>query len=52
MDDGEVRERGRKGFLRGEEDVWRRNWGSMLFDPVKSVLRSFLVEVEVLRMNG
>lgn len=52
VDNGEVGERGRKGFLRGEKDVWRRNRCRLLFGPVEGILRGFLVEVKILRMNG
>lgn len=52
VDDGEVRERGRKGVLRGEKDIWRRNRSSRLFSPVKSVLRGLLIETKVLGMES
>ena len=47
VDDGEVGERRRKGFLGGEKDVWRRNRYRSLFSPVEGILRGFLVEVKI-----
>lgn len=52
VDDGEVRERGRKGVLRGKKDVWGRNRSSRLFSPVKSVLRGLLIETKILGMES